>query len=140
MDRFIVRLSILALNVYMIVVTILAYNGIDISYLDYIFTDSVLFGIVLTTLCHAQGRYHCVWMRALCYNLIVIPLLNFIDYQYVLFDTAEHLIYAIGFLISINIFATIILSINHFRRVRKVLKKHKYEELRPIKCNCTRKD
>lgn len=140
MDRFIVRLSILALNVYMIVVTILAYNGIDISYLDYIFTDSVLFGIVLTTLCHTQGRYHCVWMRALCYNLIVIPLLNFIDYQYVLFDTAEHLIYAIGFLISINILATIILAINHFRRVRKVLNKHRYEELRPIECNCTRKD
>ena len=140
MDRFIVRLSILALNVYMIVVTILAYNGIDISYFDYIFTDSVLFGIVLTTLCHAQGRYHCVWMRALCYNLIAIPLLNFMDYQYVLFDTAEHLIYAIGFLISINILSTIILAINHFRRVRKVLKRNRYEELRPIKCNRTRKD
>lgn len=140
MDRFIVRLSILALNVYMIVVTILAYNGIDISYFDYIFTDSVLFGIVLTTLCHAQGRYHCVWMRALCYNLIAIPLLNFMDYQYVLFDTAEHLIYAIGFLISINILSTIILAINHFRRVRKVLKRNRYEELRPIKCSCTRKD
>ena len=140
MDKFVVRFSILAQNVYMIIVTILAYNGIDISYLDYIFTDSVLFDIVHTTLCHAQGRYHCVWMRSLCYNLILVPALNFIDYQYVLFETAEQLIYAIGFLISINILATIILAINHFRRVRKVLKKNRYEELRPIKCNRTRED
>lgn len=43
-------------------------------------------------------------------------------------------------IIAVSIISTIILAINHFRRVRKVLKKNRYEELKPIKCNCTRKD
>lgn len=126
MDKFIVRFSIIFLNLYMVVVTILAYNGIDISYLDYIFTDSALFGIVLTTLCHAQGRYHCVWMRALCYNLICVPIINLVDYKYVLFETAEQLIYAISSIITLSVVATVILAINHFRRVRKVINKHRH--------------
>lgn len=126
MDKFIVRFSILALNVYMIVVIALSYMGIDISVYDYLFTDSLLFGIVLTTLCHTQGRYHCVWMRALCYNLIAVPLLNFIDAKNPLFETIEGYLYTIAAIVFINVVATIILAINHFRRVRKVLNKNQY--------------
>lgn len=59
MDKFIVRFAILVLNAYMIFVFAFALNGIDISEYDFLFTDSVLFGIVLTALVHAQGRYHC---------------------------------------------------------------------------------
>ena len=140
MDKFLVRFSILALNVYMVIATVYAFNGIDISEYDYLFTNSFLFGALLTSLCHAHGRYHCVWMRALCYNLMIMPLLNFIDAEVVLFGTIEQCIYTFCAIFAINILATIILAINHFRLVRKVLKKHKYEELRPIKCNCTRKD
>ena len=140
MDRFIVRFSVLALNIYMIVVLLFALNGIDISVYDYIFTDSVLFGIVLTVLCHVQGRYHCKWIRALCYNLIAIPMINFIDYQYEVFTRIEYYFAVMLGIIAVSIISTIILAINHFRRVRKVLKKHKYEELSPIKCNRARKD
>lgn len=140
MDKFLVRFSILALNVYMVIATIYAFNGIDISEYDYLFTNSFLFGALLTSLCHAQGRYHCVWMRALCYNLMIMPLLNFIDAKIVLFETIEQCIYTFCTIFAINIIATIILAINHFRRVRKVLNKHRYEELRPIECNRTRKD
>ena len=140
MDRFIVRFSVLALNIYMIVVLLFALNGIDISVYDYIFTDSVLFGIVLTVLCHVQGRYHCKWIRALCYNLIAIPMINFIDYQYEVFTQIEYYFAVMLGIIAVSITSTLILAINHFRRVRKVLKKNRYEELKPIKCNCTRKD
>lgn len=140
MDKFIVRFSILALNIYMMVVLLFALNGIDISVYDYIFTDSVLFGIVLTVLCHVQGRYHCKWIRALCYNLIAIPSVNFVDYQYEIFNQIEYYFAVMLGIMSVSIIATIILAINHFRRVRKVLNKHRYEEIRPIECNRTRKD
>lgn len=140
MDKFLVRFTILALNVYMVIATVYAFNGIDISEYDYLFTDSFMFGALLTALCHAQGKYHCVWMRALCYNLMFIPLINFIDSQIVLFETIEQCIYTLCTIFAINISATIILAINHFRKVRKVLKKNRYDELKPIKCNCTRKD
>ena len=139
MDRFIVRFSILALNAYMIVVLLFALSGIDISVYDYIFNDSVLFGIVLTVLSHVQGRYHCKWIRALCYDLIAIPLINFADYQYELFNQIEYYFAAMLGVISISIIATMVLAINHFRKVRKVLNKYKYAELRPFKSNCQRK-
>lgn len=132
MDKFIVRFSVLALNVYMIVALAYAMNGVDISEYDYIFTDSSLIGIVLTTLVHVQGRYHCKWIRALCYNLILVPSINFIDCKYPLFETAEGYVYFVTSVISISIIATIILAINHFRKVRKVLKNRYIEyELRP---------
>ena len=132
MDKFIVRFSVLSLNVYMIVALAYAMNGIDISEYDYIFTDSVLIGVVLTTLVHVQGRYHCKWIRALCYNLILVPSINFIDCKYPLFETAEGYVYFVTSVISISIIATIILAINHFRKVRKVLKnRYQYYEFRP---------
>lgn len=139
MDKFIVRFAILALNVYMIVVIALAYIGTDISICDYLFTNSLLFGIVLTTLCHKQGRYHCVWMRALCYNLIAIPILNFVDAKNPLFETVEVYLYTIAAIVLINVSVTIILAINHFRRVRRIAKR-RYEEIRPIECFRARKD
>lgn len=122
MDKFIVRFSILVLNLYIIIVLAYAFNGIDISVYDYIFTDSILFGIVLTTLVHVQGKYHCKWIRALCYNLIAVPSINFIDSKYGLFGTIEMLIYTYCSLLLISIVVTLILAINHFRRVRKLNK------------------
>lgn len=126
MDKFIVRFSILSLNAYIFVVLAYAFNGIDISDFDYIFTDSVMFGIVLTTLVHVQGRYHCKWIRALCYNLVAIPTTNFVDCKFEVFGTADYLIYTYCGFLLISILVTIILAIRHFTKVRK-LKRQQYE-------------
>lgn len=132
MDKFIVRLSSVILTVYMIVATLFALNGIDISEYDFIFTNSFIIGLVLTVLCHSQGKYHCVWMRAMCYNLMFIPIVNFIDSKYPLFETVEGYIYLICISLSITVLSTLILAINHFRKVSKVLKlkrqQHEYRQ------------
>lgn len=122
MDKFIVRLSSVILTVYMIVATLFALNGIDISEYDFIFTNSFIIGLVLTVLCHSQGKYHCVWMRAMCYNLMFIPIVNFIDSKYPLFETIEGYIYLICISLSITVLSTLILAINHFRKVSRILK------------------
>lgn len=122
MDKFIVRLSSVILTVYMIVATLFALNGIDISEYDFIFTNSFIIGLVLTVLCHSQGKYHCVWMRAMCYNLMFIPIVNFIDSKYPLFETVEGYIYIICISLSITVLSTLILAINHFRKVSRILK------------------
>lgn len=127
MDKFIVRLSAIVLTLYMIFVVVLAFNGIDISEYDYLFTDSFIIGVVLTTLCHTQGRYHCIWMRAMCYNLTIIPLINFIDCKYPLFENAEDYVYFIGACLTLTVLSTFILAINHFRKVRKITKS-RYKE------------
>lgn len=127
MDKFIVRFAAIALTIYMILVTVLAFDGIDISEYDYIFTDSFIIGLVLTTLCHTQGKYHCVWMRAMCYNLTFIPIVNFLDCKYPLFENAESYVYFIASCLVLTVFSTFLLAVNHFRRVRKV-KKSRYKE------------
>lgn len=127
MDKFIVRFAAITLTVYMILVTVFAFDGVDISEYDYIFTDSFIIGLVLTTLCHSQGKYHCVWMRAMCYNLTFVPIINFLDCKYPLFETAEDYVYFIASCLTLTVFSTLVLAINHFRRVRKV-KKSRYKE------------
>lgn len=121
MDKFIIRFSIIALNAYILIVLSFALNGIDISEYDFIFTDSLLFGIVLTVLCLSQGRYHCKWIRFLCYNLIICPTVNFLDFKFGLFSDISFYIYFICGIMLIGIFATIVLAILHFRKVRKVI-------------------
>ena len=132
MDKFIVRLSILALNIYIFVVLLFAFNGIDISVYDYIFTDSILFGVVLTTLVHAQGRYHCKWIRFMCYDLIVIPSINFVDTKYYIFVNAEDCIYLYCSIVTISVLITLFLAIRHFIKVQnlKSNKRRLYEDRR----------
>lgn len=122
MDKFIVRISILALNIYMLIVLLFALNGIDISIYDYLFTNSMLFGVVLTTLVHAQGKYHCKWIRFLCYDLILIPLVNYVDAKYYLFNSIECCIYAYCAISGLSIIITIYLAIRHFSKVIKLKK------------------
>lgn len=140
MDKFLVRILPIILNVYIVIVTAFAWNGIDISEYDYWLSCPIIMGVLLTTLCHSQGKYHCKWIRVLCYNLIFVPFASYIDAVNPIFYEAEDMIMFLCADMFITIIATIILAINHFRRVRKVLNKNKYEEIRPIKCNCTRKD
>lgn len=127
MDKFIVRSAAILVNLYIPVVMFYAYNGVDISDFDYLFNSSVMLGIVLTVLSHTQGKCHCKWMRFLCYNSTAVPTVGFIDSKYILFEDAMMFIYVISALWVITIIATIILAINHFRRVRKV-KKSRYKE------------
>lgn len=130
MDKFIVRSSILLLNLYMLVVLLFALNGIDISIYDYIFTNSMLFGLVLTTLVHAQGKYHCKWIRFMCYDLVFIPVVNYIDAKYCLFMTIESCIYTYCVIVGISILMTLILAINHFHKTRRIIKQKKQYEIR----------
>lgn len=127
MDKFLVRFSAFVLNLYILLSTCLAYRGISTDCFDFLFTDTLLFGVLLTILCHKQGRYHCVWIRVLCYNLILIPVINFLDAIYTVFYYAETLIYVIILFTVLSIIITILLAIIHFRQVRLSINKKKSE-------------
>lgn len=132
MDKFIVRATAIVANLYIVVVLIFALNGTDISTYDYLFSTTLLLGLVLTMLSHAQGKYHCKWMRGLCYNCIFTPLLNFFDSVLNLFNDAMTYIYAVASLVSLSIIYTIYMSVRHFHRVSKI-KRQRNETGRTIK-------
>lgn len=140
MDKFIIRASAILINAYIPLVLIFAVNGIDISVYDYMFSSNVMFGLVLSILSHSQGKYHCKWIRGLCYNSVAVPSVCYMDASYDLFGDAMTFIYSIAIIWSIGVLITIFLAINHFRRVRKVLNKQRYEEIRAIDFFRTRKD
>lgn len=121
MDKFIVRLITIIVNLYVVVVLLFALQGIDISNNDYLFSNTLPLGLLLTVLAHSQGKYHCKWIRGLCYNCISMPLFCYIDSKYILFENAIEYVYAIAILWSIGVLYTITLSIFHFRKVRKVV-------------------
>lgn len=122
MDKFIVRVSAILANVYIPIVLYYALNGIDISDYDYIFSSTFLLGLILSVLAHSQGKYHCKWMRALCYNATAVSTLNFVDAKFYIFDDAMTYVYVISVMWSISVIVTLILAINHFLRVKKVTK------------------
>lgn len=77
--------------------------------------------------------------KGLCYNSAAVPAVGYIDASYSIFDDAISFIIAIASVWSIGVIITLALAVKHFYKVKKVTK-GRYEELRPIKCNCTRKD
>lgn len=127
MDKFIVRISAILSNIYIPIVLYYALNGVDISDYDYIFSSTFLLGFILSVLSHSQGKYHCKWMRALCYNATAVPTLNFVDAKLYIFDDAITYVYVVSIMWSVSVISTLILAINHFRKVRK-LKKQRYKE------------
>lgn len=130
MDKFIVRITVLLTNIYIPIVLLFAVNGIDISNYDYLFSCSFMLGVLVTTLAHSQGKYHCKWIRGLCYNSVVLPIFNFTDSRYNLFDDVYVYIITVSSIWSLFVLYTLILAINHFRKVRRIIKQKEYYEIR----------
>ena len=120
MDKFIVRLVAILVNLYIPFVLVNALNGVDISNYDYILGDTIMLGLVLTVLSHSQGKYHCVWMRAMCYNLVITPIINFIDAKFAIFNSAESYIYVSCSIVLVTFMATLYLAIRHFIKTRSI--------------------
>lgn len=123
MDKAIIRITAIAVNLYIPIALYFAWNGIDIKNYDHIFSSSIMLGLVLVVLSHSQGRYHCKWMRGLCYNSLAVPSVGFIDSQYIIFEDAMTYIYVISFMWASAVIYTICMAVYHFRKVKTLNKK-----------------
>lgn len=139
MDKFLVRIIALVVNIYIPISLVFAVNGILITEYDYLFSDTLPLGILLTVLVHTQGRYHCKWIRALCYNSIATPAVCFADAQFSLIESPILFIYIIALLWSLSVITTIVFAISHFVKVRILFSRNRYEKLRSIKQGSKRK-
>lgn len=108
------RLSILVLTSFIAVSLYYAWNGVLLSEYDCLFSCSLMSGILLNTLVYSQGKYHCVYMRGLCANLIFTPSITFLDSRYFLFEDAEMFLIILSVSWSLCFIITVALAINHF--------------------------
>ena len=125
LDIFIMRCIPLVFFIYIIVVYMLAWLGIQNIGLEYFMGDSVLFSLSMFLISLSNKKYHCLWNRAMYVEMIVVPLINYVDYKWNLFADAYIFLIFVSSTIVLTIVATVFLSVRHFMKPR--IEKIRYE-------------
>lgn len=128
MDKAIVRLSVIAINLYFLYNLICALQGEATPIADSLFSQSLLGAIILVVLAFSQGKYHCKWMQALTVTILFTTAINTACNYFGLFlDVMVHII-TISISWGISTILAFYFAISHFIKVqklkRKLLKQH----------------
>lgn len=123
MSKFIVRFTIFYCAIYFLYVIYYAWNGINVFNDTYRF----LMEYCVFVLAKEHPKYHCRYARFLALSVFITDTTTYVDGMFNIFPTAELMLFVFSFIWAASIITTIILAINHFRRVRKV-KKSRYRE------------
>ena len=116
MSKLIIRLTILAVAVYMVLCHILAFAiGINI----WSHTYTVLFEICVCICISAQGKYHCKFMRWTAYGICISDTLVSLD-EMIDFLPYSVAVFAPVLIIAAGLTTTVFLSIRHFARVKRL--------------------
>ena len=123
MNKFIVRFTILFCTVYFLYIMYYAWNGITV------FNDSykVLLEYCLYVQASSNKKYNCRYMRFLALSLFVTELISLLDMQYDFMPSGYISWIVLASIWTAGIIATVVLAINHFRKVRKLKKKKNHE-------------
>lgn len=121
MNNFIIRFIIFSVAIYFAVVLVFAWCGINIY--DDFYKPLCLYAIYIFAKDNPQ--YNCVYARFLALSLSVTELITYVDNKFSIFVGEYELYYLVilSIIWSITILITIYLSINHFRRVKRLKRK-----------------
>lgn len=135
--NFLIRISIFCISIYLLVAIIFAFLGIEFFYLDFLFGHNLMLDLILLIFCYNDKRFHCKYMRFLCYNLLFADLLWLIDSNFVIFSESIYQLYTLSIVWMISAIVTTSLAISHFRKVKRLKRirngnKNKQERLNEI--------
>ena len=123
MDKAIVRLSVIAINLYFLYNLICALQGEATPIADSLFSQSVLGAIILVVLAFSQGKYHCKWMQALTVNILFTTSINTACNSFNLIpDIMTHII-VVSISWGISTILAFYFAISHFAKVQKLKRK-----------------
>ena len=94
------------------------WNGIFRYDFSLLHSNSLFYALALFFVSLADSKYHCVWNRAMYIELMVVPLVNYIDAKVGIFPTAEGLLITLSVTWVLTLIATIFLAVRHFVRPR----------------------
>lgn len=120
----IVRLLPLFLFLYIIIIIVNCYAGIDVIPFNKLHSNSFFYAIALYIISISDKKYHCKWNHAMYIELMVFPLINFLDTKLNIFPTAGGLLFVLGITCILTILITMYLALRHFFK----LKTKRYEE------------
>lgn len=122
MNKFLARIGIVFVSIYILLVIINAWNGVSLHEYNSFLGHSLIFDLILLFMCYDDEKYFCKYMRFQCYNFIFTDLVIFIDGKYKILDVPEYQLIILSVSWGLAFLITLILAINHFRRVRKLNK------------------
>ena len=134
MDKFIIRISVILINIWMLASLVYAWDGVTIEGTDLLFGVSLLNAIVLLVIVFAQGNYHCKWMQSLSVNIVFTQIINILSSYFGLFEDAALMLYILSYSWGISTILAFYFAISHFVKVQK-LKREKLKQYSQINGN-----
>lgn len=121
-DIFIVRFLPILMFFNIGIINMLAWNGIILPFNKFFLGDVFIYPLLLFLISLSNPKYHCVWNRAMYIELMIVPLINFIDAKWCIFPDAISMLLVLSGTWIVTFIITIILAIRHFLKTR--LKKY----------------
>lgn len=134
MDKFIVRISTIVFNIYLLITLCKAWQGVALGMYDMIFGYSAMTGVILSVLSFSQGPYHCKWMRSLALNILFTQLFTFIVTRYFVLEDFTICLIILSGSWGLSTILAFYFAISHFVKVQK-LKKKKLKQYSQINGN-----
>ena len=134
MDKFIVRISTIIFNIYLLITLCEAWQGVALGVYDMIFGYSVMTGVILSVLSFSQGPYHCKWMRSLALNILFTQLFTFVVTRYFVLEDFTICLIILSGSWGLSTILAFYFAISHFVKVQK-LKKKKLKQYSQINGN-----
>ena len=114
LDVFVVRFLPFVVFVFIGVDIAFLIQGIDITDLYYLHSNSILYSSGLYAISYSNQRFHCRYNRYMLLFLIFTPIINYLEAKFFIFPS-EH--FYLSFVISLyatTMVITLYLAIDHF--------------------------
>lgn len=113
-DVFIVRVLPFVLYILLGINIFMSKNGTDMRDLYILHSNSAVYAAALFVVSLCNKKYHCVYNRLMYIVLILTPVLNFLDYEFELFEPTNSQYIFMLYMYLVVLIVTAILAINHF--------------------------
>lgn len=123
MDKFIIRISVILINIWMLASLVYAWDGVTIEDADSLFGVSLLNAIVLLVIVFAQGNYHCKWTRSLALNILFTQVFTFVVSEYTVIEDFTYCLVILSVSWGISTIIAFYFAISHFVKVQKLKRK-----------------
>lgn len=115
LDVFVVRFLPFVVFAFIGVDIVFLIQGIDITDLYYLHSNSVLYSSGLYAISYSNKRFHCRYNRYMLLFLIFTPIINYLEAKFFIFPSEQIYLSFVISLYATTMVITSYLAIEHFR-------------------------
>ena len=123
-DVFIVRVLPFVLYILLGINIFMSKNGTDMRDLYILHSNSAVYAAAMFVVSLCNKKYHCVYNRLMYLVLIFTPVINFLDYEFEIFEPTNSQYVFMLYMYLVVLIVTAMLAINHFKQTIQNKKKN----------------